>query len=129
MNCGAIRLVRRREPAGWALRAEIDAVVARRYGLDRSQYDHLLRAFSHRSHPDAPALCLAAFDRAGTVFGEIQNADDLTAEGRGSDLPERRLSCQETSGSTRFCIPVEVGVTHCSKNNKSNALSRNTGQQ
>ena len=76
-------------PAGWALRAEIDAVVARRYGLDRSQYDHVLRAFSHRSHPDAPALCLAAFDRVRNVAAEIQNAQDLTVEGRASDSSER----------------------------------------
>ena len=77
------------EPPGSALRAEIDAVVARCYGLDRSQYDHLLRAFSHRSRPEVPALCLAAFDRAGNVAGEIQNAPDLTVEGRGSDSFER----------------------------------------
>jgi hypothetical protein len=80
-----------REPAGWPLRAEIDAMVARRYGLDRCQYDHLLRAFSHRSHPEAPALCLAAFDRAENVPGEIQNASGLTVGGRESDSPERRL--------------------------------------
>jgi hypothetical protein len=52
------------EPVGWALRAEIDAVVAHGYGLNRSQYDHLLRSFSHKSQPEAPELCLAAFDRA-----------------------------------------------------------------
>jgi hypothetical protein len=76
-------------PAGWALRAEIDAMVARRYGLDRSQYEHLLRAFSHRSHPEAPALCLAAFDRAETKAGEIQNAHDQKAKGRSCDSRER----------------------------------------
>jgi hypothetical protein len=45
------------------LRVRIDAVVARAYGLNREQYSHVLRGFSHRSHPDAPAQCLAAFDR------------------------------------------------------------------
>ena len=45
-----------------SLRAKIDATVARAYGLSRDQYDHVLRGFSHRSHPDAPSLCLAAFD-------------------------------------------------------------------
>ena len=47
----------------WELRAAIDAVVAEAYGLDRDQYEHLLRSFSHRSDPGAPSLCLAAFDR------------------------------------------------------------------
>jgi hypothetical protein len=44
------------------LRAGIDAVVAAGYGLTRNQYAYVLSSFSHRSHPDAPALCLAAFD-------------------------------------------------------------------
>ena len=44
------------------LRAWIDATVANGYGLGRDQYDHVLRSFGHRSHPDAPALCLTAFD-------------------------------------------------------------------
>jgi hypothetical protein len=45
-----------------ALRAQIDATVAGAYGLGRQQYDHVLRSFSHRSHPDAASACLAAFD-------------------------------------------------------------------
>jgi hypothetical protein len=44
------------------LRARIDALVANAYGLNRDQYDHLLRSFSHRSNPGAAALCLATFD-------------------------------------------------------------------
>ncbi len=44
------------------LRAEIDAVVAAAYGLDRAAYRHVLAGFSHRSRADAPALCLDAFD-------------------------------------------------------------------
>ena len=44
------------------IRPRIDAIVAHAYGLNREQYDHILRSFSHRSHPDAPTLCLAAFD-------------------------------------------------------------------
>ena len=44
------------------LRAQIDAVVASSYGLDRNQYEHVLRGFSHRSDPDAASRCLAAFD-------------------------------------------------------------------
>jgi hypothetical protein len=79
-------------PAGWALRAEIDAVVARRYGLDRSQYDHLLRAFSHRSHPEAPALCLAAFDRAGISRAgtPIRSRGDLLSGQRQLNTAGRR---------------------------------------
>ena len=48
--------------ARWDVRAAADAVVARAYGLNREQYRHILTGFSHRSFPDAPALCLAAFD-------------------------------------------------------------------
>ena len=43
------------------LRARVDAVVAKSYGLTRLQYEHLLASFSHRSFPDAPSLCLEAF--------------------------------------------------------------------
>lgn len=46
----------------WAVRAVIDAVVAQAYGLDRGQYAHVLSTFSHKSYPQAPALCLARFD-------------------------------------------------------------------
>jgi hypothetical protein len=46
------------------LRAEIDAEIACRYGLTRDQYRHILASFSHRSHPQAAGLCLAAFDMA-----------------------------------------------------------------
>jgi hypothetical protein len=57
-----------------SLRDQIDATVANAYGLSRDQYDHVLRSFSHRSRPDAAALCLAAFDELealGVVrFGE-----------------------------------------------------------
>ena len=46
-----------------ALRAEMDAVIAQAYGLDRIGYAQILAAFSHRSWPEAPAQCLAAYDR------------------------------------------------------------------
>ena len=51
------------ETVRWRLRAGMDAVVARAYGLDRGQYQRVLDSFSHRSFPDAPRLCLASFDR------------------------------------------------------------------
>jgi hypothetical protein len=46
----------------WQVRAAIDAVVADAYGLNREQYAHVLSTFSHKSYPQAPALCLAKFD-------------------------------------------------------------------
>ncbi|MDR3538151.1 MAG: hypothetical protein P4L71_16780 [Acetobacteraceae bacterium] len=47
----------------WQLRAAMDAVIAHAYGLTRAQYACVLASFSHKSFPDAPGLCLAAFDR------------------------------------------------------------------
>ncbi|ACY13368.1 Eco57I restriction-modification methylase domain-containing protein [Haliangium ochraceum] len=50
------------DDARWRVRADIDAVVAAAYGLTRAQYEHVLSSFSHKSYPEARALCLAAFD-------------------------------------------------------------------
>lgn len=50
------------EDERWEVRAAIDAVVADAYGLNREQYEHVLSAFSHKSYPKAPELCLAKFD-------------------------------------------------------------------
>jgi hypothetical protein len=50
------------DDARWQVRAAIDAVVADAYGLNREQYAHVLSAFSHKSYPKAPALCLEKFD-------------------------------------------------------------------
>ena len=44
------------------LRAAIDAVVARAYGLGRDDYCHILTGFSHKAYPLARAQCTAAFD-------------------------------------------------------------------
>jgi hypothetical protein len=46
----------------WQVRSAIDAVVAHAYGLSGEQYAHVLSTFSHKSYPQAPALCLAKFD-------------------------------------------------------------------
>jgi hypothetical protein len=54
-------------PARWMLRAQVDAAIARQYHLTREQYRHILASFSHRSCPEAPSLCLAAFDDAAPV--------------------------------------------------------------
>jgi len=55
------------DEARWQVRAAIDAVVAAAYGLDRALYDHVLKSFSHKSYPQAPKLCLAAFDELGAI--------------------------------------------------------------
>jgi hypothetical protein len=44
------------------LRAAIDAVVARGYGLGPDDYRHILSGFSHTADPTAPEQCLAEFD-------------------------------------------------------------------
>ncbi len=72
---GALSTGRLEAGAAWDLRAEIDTGIARRYGLTRDQYQHILTSFSHRSYPQAPVLCLAAFDRGGTVFPHSINPD------------------------------------------------------
>ncbi|MFV9505150.1 MAG: hypothetical protein AB4911_11360 [Oscillochloridaceae bacterium umkhey_bin13] len=55
------------DDARWAVRAAIDAVVAAAYGLSREQYAHVLSTFSHKSYPQAPERCLAAFDELKTL--------------------------------------------------------------
>ena len=55
------------DDARWSVRAAIDAVVADAYGLTRDQYEHVLSTFNHRSHPAAPARCLAAFDELKAI--------------------------------------------------------------
>jgi hypothetical protein len=46
----------------WLLRAVIDAIVAHAYGLRHKHYERILASFSHKSFPDASAMCMAAFD-------------------------------------------------------------------
>lgn len=55
------------DDARWEVRAAIDAVVADAYGLTREQYAHVLASFSHKSYPQAPALCLAKFDELHAI--------------------------------------------------------------
>src|ERR1051326_3940522 len=45
-----------------SLRAAVDAVVARGYGLGREEYQQILKGFGHKVDPSAPAQCIAAFD-------------------------------------------------------------------
>jgi hypothetical protein len=50
------------EPEREQIRAAMDAVIAYGYGLDHAQFERVLAGFTHRSHPDAAARRLAAFD-------------------------------------------------------------------
>jgi hypothetical protein len=55
------------EPDRWRLRAAMDAVVARSYGLSSTEYERVLGSFSHKSFPAARDLCLAAFDELARI--------------------------------------------------------------
>lgn len=58
------------EASRWALRAAMDALIAQAYGLNRHLYEHVLSSFSHTSFPDAPTLCLQAFDELSKIGTE-----------------------------------------------------------
>jgi hypothetical protein len=51
----------------WTVRAAIDAVVARAYGLSGEQYAHVLSTFKHTSYPKASELCMAMFDDLNSI--------------------------------------------------------------
>ena len=53
--------------ARWRLRAEVDAMVALAYGLDRTHYQRVLASFTHRSFPAAASWCLEAFDTSRAI--------------------------------------------------------------
>jgi hypothetical protein len=55
------------EAARWDLRAAADALIASAFGLSRTQYEHVLSTFSHKSYPEARALCLAKFDEFASI--------------------------------------------------------------
>ena len=55
----------------WVVRAAIDAVVARFYGLSRDQYAHLLSTFNHKGYPRTPVLCLDRFDELKSIGLEV----------------------------------------------------------
>ena len=104
------------------LRAAIDAAVARAYGIDRAQYEHVLTSFSHTSAPDAPRLCLAAFDelqrqgleafcRRYDPYFDVSLPDtlpepvlDLRLPGTAEPVPGSR----DRSGQTSF-VPPDFG--------------------
>jgi hypothetical protein len=69
------------------LRAAVDAVVARDYGLSRDQFAAVLRGFSHATAPDAPELCLRMFDELA--------ASDLDAWCRRYDPFADRPLCDD----------------------------------
>ncbi len=51
----------------WHLRAAMDAIIAKAYGLDWQQYKRILTSFTHKSFPAARELCLDAFDELSTI--------------------------------------------------------------
>lgn len=59
------------EKERWQIRARIDAVVAKAYGLDRELYQHVLSTFSHTSFSDAPKFCLEAFDELQQIGEDV----------------------------------------------------------
>lgn len=51
------------EEERWGVRSAIDAVVAEAYGLDRDQYEHILKSFDRASGPNPhTGICLEKFD-------------------------------------------------------------------
>ena len=51
------------EAERWDVRAAIDAVVAQAYGLNREQYEHVLRSFDRASGPNPyTGICLEKWD-------------------------------------------------------------------
>ncbi len=52
----------------WEVRSVIDAVVADAYGLNREQYEHVLRSFDRASGPNPHTdICLAKFDELNLI--------------------------------------------------------------
>ena len=83
--------------ARWTLRAAMDAVVAQAYGISRSDYEHILGSFVHKRFPDAPALCLAAFDTLAAQGSEAfclahDPYDNIALHGALATPVDRRAS-------------------------------------
>lgn len=56
------------EDERWNVRAAIDAVVAQAYGLDRDQYEHVLRSFDRASGVNPyTGICLEKWDELHTI--------------------------------------------------------------
>jgi hypothetical protein len=82
------------------LRAQIDAVVAHAYGLDRSSYARVLDGFSHRSDPAAADSCLARFEEVQAAG--IERFCQLHDPYDGVPLRDA-LARPVESGSCRHC--------------------------
>jgi hypothetical protein len=68
------------------IRAAVDAVVARGFGLGRDEYRHILTGFGHKTHPAAPEQCLTEFDSlvacgAPAFYRRHDPYDDVSATG------------------------------------------------
>ncbi|HET7881897.1 MAG TPA: hypothetical protein VFL55_13515 [Acetobacteraceae bacterium] len=92
----------------WQLRAEMDAVVAHAYGLDRAQYQRLLDSFSHKSFPTAPALCLAAYDVIAAIKLKqfCANRDPYCAIPLMASCAQPALRLTTTSSRQRSLMPA-----------------------
>lgn len=72
------------------LRAAVDTVVAKTFGLSRSCFEDILSAFNHRAHPGTPYLCLEAFDELEDIGLEefIHKYDPYWKVPINHDLPQ-----------------------------------------
>jgi hypothetical protein len=87
----------------WEVRAVIDAVVADTYGLSRELYTSVLSTFSHKSYPQAPALCLAKFDELKRI--------DLDAFTKKYD-PYWEIPLNESLPKPVIELPIPVSEGH-----------------
>lgn len=90
----------------WAVRAAIDAVIADAYGLDRSQYEHVLASFSHTSYAEAPTRCLAAFDELHQTGREafMKQHDPYWDVPLVTSLPKPVIELPGADGPSEFAL-------------------------
>jgi hypothetical protein len=95
------------EISHWTLRAAIDAVVAKAYCLARSDYEHILASFNHRSFPKSPCLCLEAFDELQEIGIEafVKKYDPYWGIPLNENLPQPVLDLE---------IPGQTGIVQAS---------------
>jgi len=95
------------EISHWTLRAAIDAVVAKAYCLARSDYEHILASFNHRSFPKSPCLCLEAFDELQEIGIEafVKKYDPYWGIPLNENLPKPVLDLE---------IPGQTGIVQAS---------------
>lgn len=112
------------DDARWRLRAAVDAVVAKAYGLDRDDYAHILSGFSHRSYPEAPGLCLAAFDEleAKGLDAFVRDHDPYWDIPLNEALPKPAIDLV-----SRILPPVPAGAPPVDRAGQYSLLARDDG--